>query len=155
MTAKTRLLRLLASRNSARHHLDAAQTGETRNTTNSQRSAARFKASCQRSPAFSPRSGSRSRNTSSQPCAIIQSRMAMASALFALEWEMKIRDTATTLDHSTAACNSRIKIVNQLGKRGRLCSVPSLVDKGVARKAKQKPEGEMEETKTAAASEAI
>ena len=81
--------------------------------------------------------------------------MAMASALFALEWEMKIRDTATTLDHSTAACNSRIKIVNQLGKRGRLCSVPSLVDKGVARKAKQKPEGEMEETKTAAASEAI
>src|SRR5262249_52138509 len=109
MTAKTRLLKLLASRN------------------NSQRSAARFKASCQRSPAFSPRSGSRSRNASSQPCAIIQSRMAMASALFALEWEMKIRDTATTLDHSTAACNSRIKIVNQLGKRGRLCSVPSLV----------------------------
>ena len=29
------------------------------------------------------------------------------------------------------------------------------VDKGVARKAKQKPEGEMEETKTAAASEAL
>jgi hypothetical protein len=56
--------------------------GDTMNTTNSQRSAARFKASCQRSPALSPRSGSRSRNTSSQPWAVIQSRMAMASALF-------------------------------------------------------------------------
>jgi hypothetical protein len=29
------------------------------------------------------------------------------------------------------------------------------VDQGVARKAKQKPEGEIEETKTAAASEAL
>jgi hypothetical protein len=29
------------------------------------------------------------------------------------------------------------------------------VDQGVARKAKQKPEGEMEETKTATASEAL
>src|SRR5215471_21628217 len=94
MTAKTRLLRLLASRNSARHHLDAAQTGETRNITISQCSAARFNASCQRSPALSPRIGSRSRNTSFQPCVIIQSRMAMACALLALEWERKIRDTA-------------------------------------------------------------
>ena len=61
---KTHLCRLLASRNSARHHFESSQAGETRNSTASQRSAAAFSACCQRTPGTSPRSGSMSRNTS-------------------------------------------------------------------------------------------
>jgi hypothetical protein len=65
ITPKMRLLRLLASRNSARHHFDAAHSGETSKITSSQRSAACFKAACHLSPALRPRSGSRSRKRSS------------------------------------------------------------------------------------------
>ena len=86
-----RLFRFLASRNSATHHSDARHAGDTRKITSSQRSAACFKAFCHLSPAFSPRSGSRSRNRSSQPWLMSQSRTAMASALFPLEWLKKIR----------------------------------------------------------------
>ena len=96
-----RLLRLLASRNSARHHFEPAHTGETRKITISQSSAARFNASCQRSPALRPPSASRSRKMSSQPCARIQSRTAMASAMSALEWLRKIRDMALHIPRGT------------------------------------------------------
>jgi hypothetical protein len=46
----------------------------------------------QRSPAAIPRCGSRSRKTSSKPCAASQSASALASALFLLEWLRKMRD---------------------------------------------------------------
>jgi hypothetical protein len=46
-----RLCSVFAIRNSARHHLDSVQAGETRKRTTSQRSAAALRASCQRSPA--------------------------------------------------------------------------------------------------------
>jgi hypothetical protein len=59
-----------------------------------------------------------------------------------------------------AYCDKSRPVVEESGGSG--CSLYSSnrasngiqVDQGVARKAKQKPEGEMEETKTAAASEA-
>ena len=54
-------------KNSAAHHFDAAHSGEMRKITSSQRSAARFNSACHFWPAFSPRSGSRSRKRSSKP----------------------------------------------------------------------------------------
>ena len=75
----------LVSRNSVLHQLDAAQSGEISTTTTSQRATAARNAFCQWSPGARPSSGSRSRKTSSQPCAFSQSRTAMASALLRLE----------------------------------------------------------------------
>ena len=88
---KMSLWRFFASRNSARHHFDRAHSGEMRNSTASQRSAARRSASCQRSPAASPRSGSMSRKTSSQPLLASQRPSATASSSFALEWLRNMR----------------------------------------------------------------
>jgi hypothetical protein len=65
-----------------------------RDMTASHRSAASLRACSKSSPSLMPRSGSRSRKTSSQPSASSQSRSARASALFALEWLKKMRDTA-------------------------------------------------------------
>jgi hypothetical protein len=93
-TPRMRLLRLFASRNSARHHFDAAQPGEISRIASSQRSAAPLSAPCQRSPALSPRSGSRSRKTSFQPSAVNHSCRAIASPASALEWLKKMRATA-------------------------------------------------------------
>jgi hypothetical protein len=101
--AQMRLLSVWASKNSVRHHGDPTHAGEISTTTISQCSAARFNSFCQRSPAFNPRSGSRSRNKLSQPWAIIQSRMAIAWALLALEWLKKMRDMGATVSNLSPA----------------------------------------------------
>lgn len=80
----------------ARHHFDFAQAGETTNTTASQRSAARRRASCHRSPAAKPRWGSTSRNTSSQPFSVSQCLRATASSSSVLEWLRKMRDMSSS-----------------------------------------------------------
>src|SRR5215470_14418427 len=91
-----RLLSLLARDSSRRHHFDFSQERLTMKMTASQRLAASCRARSQRSPAATPRLGSRSRNRSDQPAATSQSRSAMASALLNEECEMKIRDTGHT-----------------------------------------------------------
>ncbi len=93
-TPKISLCRVLASRNSAKHHLDFAQAGETMNTTASQRSVAFRRASCQRSPAARPRSGSTSKNTSSSPQSLSASQCLRPTASISstLEWLRKMRD---------------------------------------------------------------
>jgi hypothetical protein len=89
----SRLLSRRAWLNSRRHQRESSQARETRNSTAWQREAASFSARSQRSPALMPRSGSRSRKTSSQPSAASQSRIATASVSFALEWLMNRRAT--------------------------------------------------------------
>jgi hypothetical protein len=74
------------------HQLDASHSLETSATTTLQRQAAFCSASFQRCPAAMPRSGSRSRKTSSQPFLASQSRTSTALSLFQLEWLMKRRD---------------------------------------------------------------
>lgn len=64
---------------------EACQAGEMRNSTTSQRSAASFRASCQRSPGARPRSGFTSRKYSLQPFSSSHAAIARAAALFALE----------------------------------------------------------------------